>query len=348
MKRYWILISVVAWLASGAASWAADTITPASGKLFAGHVIRMTAQEIEVETGRGDTATTKTIPVNEIKSIAFEDEPRALTAARNHMNQEEYDQAEQYLDKLTVDEANQRPEVAADIEFYKALWAARQAQGGNGEIADAAGAVEAFAQKYRTNYHYLEACELAGTLLVAERKYARAETYYAELAKAPWEDFKMRAGIGAGRALLAQAKTAAALKAFEEVLANTSTSDAAKAQRLAAKLGQARCLAAMKRTAEAIKIAQEIIDQADPDNTDLLAEAYNTLGTALRKTGHAKEAMLAFLHVDVLYDSVPDLHAEALANLVELFNEMHKPDHAGICEQKLKRDYKNSPWAAEK
>ena len=96
---------------------------------------------------------------------------------------------------------------------------------------------------------------------------------------------------------------------------------------------------------EAIKLAQKIIDKLDADETDLLAEAYNTLGTALRKAGRTKDALLAFLHVDVLYGEAPDTHAEALANLVELFTELHKPDHAApAC--KAQDAVPRQPWTA--
>ena len=53
--------------------------------------------------------------------------------------------------------------------------------------------------------------------------------------------------------------------------------------------------------------------------------AYNALGTALRKAGKPKEAILAFLHVHLLYSTQPDLDAEAVANLEKLFTETHKP-----------------------
>ena len=119
-------------------------------------------------------------------------------------------------------------------------------------------------------------------------------------------------------------------------------------QRLTAKLGKARCLAATKKTDEAIQIARQIVAKADADNEDLLAEAYNTLGSALRSAGRPKEAMLAYVHVDVLYHGAAEMHAEALANLVELFGELHKPDHAARCLQKLKQRYPNSPWCKGK
>jgi len=54
---------------------------------------------------------------------------------------------------------------------------------------------------------------------------------------------------------------------------------------------------------------------------------------------------LAFLHVDVLYFTVPEAHAEALANLVELWEAMHKTERAQRARAILDEQYRNSPWA---
>ena len=253
---------------------------------------------------------------------------------------------------------NRRPEVLADVEFYKALCAARRALGGNGDIAAAGGEMIAFQTKYPNNYHYLEACEVVGDLLVAKGLFAKAEEYYQKLAQAPWEDYKMRAGVGIGRAQLAAGKAATALKTFEDVLSNESVNDQTDMPRQLAKLGKARCLIATGKTEEAVKLAQAAIAKLSPKDSRLNAEAYNTLGTALRKAAANEaerskardallnRALLAFLHVDVLYNGTPDTHAEALANLVELFTELRKSDHAGICRKTLIERYPLSPWTA--
>ena len=139
----------------------------------------------------------------------------------------------------------------------------------------------------------------------------------------------MRAGIGLGRALLKQAKTAEALKAFDDVLANETSNEQAESERLVAKLGKARCLALMKRSDEAVRMAEDIIAKADGKDEALMADAYITLGIAYRRANRPKDALMAFLHVDAQYDSVPELHAEALANLIDVFHELHQPGHSG-------------------
>ena len=130
-----------------------------------------------------------------------------------------------------IKEDADRPEIQQDIEFYKALCAAKLALGGSGKIADAGRMMKAFADANTKSYHYFEASEIVGDLLVAIRQYAQAAEYYARLEKAPWPDYKMRAGVAAGRALLAQGKIDEAQHAFDRVIATEAEGDLAQSQR---------------------------------------------------------------------------------------------------------------------
>ena len=103
----------------------------------------------------------------------------------------------------------------------------------------------------------------------------------------------------------------------------------AEVQRTAARIGKARCMVLGNKTDQALRSLNEIIERTDENKyPEVNAMAYNALGTALRKAGKPKEAILAFLHVHLSYSTLPDLDAEAVANLVKLFTEDHKPDHA--------------------
>ena len=243
---------------------------------------------------------------------------------------------------------NDRREINQEIEFYTALCKAMLALGGSGEIKDAGRLMVAFIKNQSGSYHYLEACELAGDLYVAAGAYGAAADSYAELAKAPWPDYKMRAGVAVGRALLAEKKLAEAEKSFDAALAIDAEGDLAATQKLAATLGKARCMAEKGQGAEAKKMVVDVIAKADPEDSALHSRAYNTLGTIERKIGNIKEAIHAFLHVDVLYFGQAEQHAEALANLEALWTQDNKQDRANRARQTLDENYKNSPWAQQK
>jgi hypothetical protein len=99
------------------------------------------------------------------------------------------------------------------------------------------------------------------------------------------------------------------------------------------------------KTVIAVHNLNEILDRTEEKNPEINAMAYNALGTALRKAGKTKEAILAFLHVHLYYYTLPDQDAEAVANLEKLFTEDHKPDHARDMREILEDKYKNSRWA---
>lgn len=319
---------------------ALDSVRLIKGGTVNGRVTKMSPTEVEVEGAGG---LTKAVPVNEIDVILWDDEPTQIKTARQHLKEANYQSALQTLEKITLP-ANARPELKQDLEFYLAYTKALMALGGQAEIRDAGSQMIAFVKNNPGNYHWLHANEVVGDLLVAAGSFDRAVEYYAVLAKAPWPDFKMRAGVAMGRALLAQGKTAEAEKQFDEVLSLRVEGEAADAQRLAARLGKARCLAAAKKTEEAIKDIESIIERANPEQTDLLAQAYNALGNAYMAAGKTKEAIFAFLHVDLLYYMNSDAHAEALANLVLLWKQDAKPERAQKALQTLETRYRNSPW----
>jgi hypothetical protein len=56
---------------------------------------------------------------------------------------------------------------------------------------------------------------------------------------------------------------------------------------------------------------------------------------------------MAFLHVDVLYSTVPEAHAEALAHLVPLWQAIGQADRARESRELLQQKYAKSKWAKE-
>jgi tetratricopeptide (TPR) repeat protein len=341
VSRYSAILAAGICLAVGSAGWALDGIrTTDGGAPQPGEIKAIGPFEVELLVGR----RSRMIPVNQIVAIYFDDEPDELTKGRDALLDGRYEDALATLGKLDPDE-QKRPEIKQDIEYYTALCRAELALGGGGDILAAGRQMAAFVNTYKDSYHWLKANEILGDLYLANGDYKFAEDSYARLSQAPWPDYKMRAGVAVGGARLAQDKTAEALESFEGVLAIDATGELADLQRLAATLGRARCLTAEKQYHEAIETINGVILAVDPEQVELCAQAYNALGTALRESGEIKQARMAFLHVDVLYFAVPQMHAEALANLAELWEESNMTERAARARRILKTRYKNSPWA---
>ena len=107
------------------------------------------------------------VPVNEIQAVYYEAEPADLKAAKKHALDGHYAEALAALERIKEKPA--RPEMQQDIEFYKALCSAKLALGGSMKIVDAGRLMRAFADANPKSYHYFEASETVGDLLVAAR-----------------------------------------------------------------------------------------------------------------------------------------------------------------------------------
>jgi tetratricopeptide (TPR) repeat protein len=349
VNKGWIILAAIAALcltetvraADDDAAVRDDFIKTVKDKKIDGKIRQISPTEITIEQLIG----TEKIPVNEVESITFGGDSATLRGVRSDLHREQYEEALKLLDKIKPGSV-QRPESLQDIEYYRALCEARVALAGNGSIVEAGSKMTAFVTANPESYHYFQACEILGDLLIAIGKHSLARKYYERVNQAPWPDYKMRASVAMGGAYLAEHKPAEALKFFEWVMAQPVDSDSAlgQSQHITAILGKARCLAEANQADMAIKAVQSLIAKANPDDTAFLAAAYNALGFAYQKAGLAADARYAYLHVDTQYWTNAEAHAEALYYLSQLFAAAGKRDRAKECKMALEQQYKDSRW----
>jgi len=315
---------------------AADAVRTRKGTLT-GTINQITPQQIVLTRPGGKK---QTIPVNEVVSVRFDGEPSQLSSARNQISGGEFAAALATLAKLEA-EGSASATVQQEINYYKAFAAAQQALSGAGDIQSAGRNLRSWVEANRNSYHWYEANELLGDLIVKLGRNNLALSYYDRVQQAPWPNVKMRAQIAKGRAMLASGQAAEAGKAFAaaEQMAEDSNDPLVARQKQAAKLGAAAALAEAGDYEKAVQQAEDVIAVTDPEDVKINAQAYNTLGLCLRKAGRPKEALLAFLHVDLLYFTDPRAHAEALRNLAELWVKVDQPQRAVEAEQILKDRY---------
>jgi tetratricopeptide (TPR) repeat protein len=187
-----------------------------------------------------------------------------------------------------------------------------------------------------------------GDLLSAVNRAEQAEKYYAKLSSAPWPEHKMRSSVLVGRALVAQKQFDRAIAKFDDALAAGADVKQGDSLRLAATLGKASAMAGAGKTDDAIRSVEEVIAKAQAEDQELHARAYIVLGNCHKAANRKKEALLAFLHVDLLYSRFAEQHAEALANLATLWAEVNKADRAAQARATLEEKYPTSAWAAQK
>lgn len=339
LSRFIVAAALAAlWVAP---AWAIDSIKTHKA-LVSGNVTEIGKYAVKIKrVGDRD----EEIPTNEIEYIRLDGEPAQLNLIRGAVTGGRYKDALDGLDKLK--EENLKVDIKQEIEFFRAISSARLALSGEGKLNEAGTLMNNFVKNNPTSWHYLEACEALGDLFVAISNYPLAQQRFGELEQAPWVDVKMRGGVLKGRAQQGEGKFDEAAATFDNVLklADGQSGALIEAQKQAATIGKAVSLSHAGKHAEAAKLLEEVIAKADPEQAELHALAYNALGECYRKAGNNKAALMAFLHVDILYNTYGNAHAEALSNLAQLWKELGNADRALESEQLLTERYPTSKWA---
>jgi tetratricopeptide (TPR) repeat protein len=323
---------------------ALDTVKTTGGAT-SGKITSISAHQVELQQGSSGAA--KEIPVNQIVMILFDGEPYPLKTAKNLIAVDRrYQEGLTAMEKVKSDDFGDRKDLRQEAEFYAALAKAKLALEGSGVITEAGKQMFEFVKDNPTSFHYLEGCEILGDLLVANHKYADAEPYYDRLARSPWPDYQIKADVAIGWAQLAQGKTAEAMKSFEAAAALQGEGPLIQSQRHAAQVGKAAVLVARKKSDEAVALLEELLNKADPGDAKLLARAHNTLGNAYLQWNKPQMALWEFLKTHLMYEAGgSDTHAEALYNLISLWEQDHHPERAAEARKQLLEEYKNSSWA---
>jgi tetratricopeptide (TPR) repeat protein len=311
-----------------------------------GTITSISPNEIAISSNNGN----KKFPVNDVQKVTFKGEPRELRSARDAIKKGQLETARSILEEIPVDDI-QRPEILQDIEFFKAYCDGRLALTGGGDKVAAVLALRAFEEKpeNKNSFHYYEVMELLGDLAVALASFDNAVEYYAKLGAAPWPEYQVRAGVLQANALVAGGKFTEALTKYDAVLNASLDDNDAREQKLLATLGKAVCLAESGQPQVGIESILKVIAENDSrEKPQLFARAYNALGTCYLKADKPQDALLAFLHVDLLFNQTADAHAEALFYLSDLWRTVNKAERAIRARSVLENRYSGSPWANRK
>lgn len=339
------LLAAVAVLSSAAAfGQSPDRVRLLDRTEVSGEIVVASPNEIEIKDQRSEEV--KKVPIDRIREVALADEPDSLRNARGMLLRGDAASALQELTKVQdADLQGASDRVLAEMQFVKAAALARQATlTGNG-LAEGEKAIRDFVSKNQKTHHFYRAAEILGDLLSKAQKFPDAANVYSALEKGP-PALKVRAASAKANLNFAQGKFAEALKDFENAAkVQTDPKDPASAQqKLEASLGTARCLARLEKGGDAISLIQQVVKGADPEELDMLSKAYTVLGDAYRAAGKEQDALIAFLTVDLVYNTQPESHAEALFNLTQLWDKAQNPERARQAKQMLETTYPDSPW----
>jgi tetratricopeptide (TPR) repeat protein len=319
-----------------------DTVVPVNGSAIRGSVTAATRDEITIDV----KGKTQKLPVNELQRIIFGDGPTGLRQAHEALADGQYANALETLNKIR-DSQLKEPLVQQDFEFQVAYCKAMLGEEVEGSTAAAAKELLDFLRKYPDSFHFYRAAETLGDLAMRLGSFDKAVSFYGQLAKSPWVDYKLKAAVLEANALQAQGpeKYAEALARYDVVVKAKVRGAQAERQRQFALAGKAACEAELGNTESALKVAEQVIRDNDPSDVELFAKAYNALGAAYRQANNPRDAILAYLHVDLLCHRARDAHAESLYYLSTLWGKVGKPDRAAEARSTLKARYAGTTWA---
>lgn len=321
----------------------ADTIQRKSGgRRLSGEVTAVSKTEITVKPQSGEAVT---IPANDIALITWDDAPPDLSVAISDENGGRLESALARLAKSQEAAKSGPANVKTDIEFLIARVTARQALVDAAKRDEAITLLTAFQKAAADSFRYYEAVGYLGQVQLAKGDYAAARAAFDILAQSPWKDFKLAATISNARILSAEGKPDDAVKLYDEVIASAGNDPAEQARKYEAMVGRARGLATQSNFAEALASLEEVTNKGPADDSALQAEAYVLEGSCLQGLNRTKEAILAYLHVDVLFAKESAMHAESLYQLSRLWRLVQHDDRALDAQAKLVASYPNSEWA---
>jgi tetratricopeptide (TPR) repeat protein len=320
----------------------ADRVITTDGSLT-GRVVSTSPNNVDIEDRDGQT---KTVSIERIREVQFGGEPPALRSARSMLARgraadalEEIGQ----IDPAELDGAEQF--LLDDVAFVKTAAVARVALATGADPRDAERQVADFLAKHPKSHHVYDIHELHGDLLARAGRPEQALAAYSQLSAGP-AAMKVRAASARAGMLFNQKKFEEAIREYEAALKIETGDTAGAAQRAAAELGKARCLSQMGRNDAAIDLVRTIIKRTDPEEKEFLSRVYTVLGGAYRAAGDKdQDALISYLTVDLVYNSFPETHAEALYNLGELWDKVSNPERAREARKVLEEGYPASTWA---
>jgi tetratricopeptide (TPR) repeat protein len=339
-----LTLAVLAALVPWGAPRAAETILRKNDKPVAGDVAAVSKTEVTVKV-RGAKEETLAIPANAVISIAWSGEASDAGLARSDEAGGRFQKAIDGFKKALQAGKSSNPLAKTELEYMIVRAQARQALAEPSGLDAAIKALDEFRAK--DHYRHFEAVELLGQLYLARKDFVQAQTAFDALGRAPWKETKLSAKVALGRVHEAQGKFDDAMAAFEAVINDSAEGPLQEAQRQAAMLAKARVLLVRKNADEALKLLAAIAEQADADDHHLLAEVYLRKGDCLREKGQDKDAVLAYLYVELLFSSERAAHSEALFQLARLWEKIGQKTRAEDAKARLEREHPGSAWLAQ-
>jgi tetratricopeptide (TPR) repeat protein len=315
-----------------------STFKQAIGGRVKGQVQSESPTEVTVLLG----ATTTSVPTDLIQSIRYDGQSASFALAEARESSGQLAESAELFKKAAAESAGKAFPYQAAL-YREAAVLTELAMVEPDRTRDAKAKLTGFIRAYPAGRHIAGARACLARLQLLSNDFAGAEATIAELAKLPRG--AERAAVLRAKILAKQGKHQAAITELDRLIAGFPKGSE---RRRAALLAKAESLAGMKQFKEAETLLREVIQGNPAEDASAQAPAYNTLGDCLRAANRPKDALIAYLHTDLLYSKDKEQHPRALHQISELFRELKQDARAAEFGQRLKQEYPRSPWAARK
>jgi tetratricopeptide (TPR) repeat protein len=307
----------------------------AIGGRVRGQVQSESASDVVVQLG----ASTIKVPTELISSIRYDGQSATYALGEARESAGQLAEAAEMFKKAAA-ESTGKPYPLQAALFREAEVLTDLAAVEPDRIKDAKDRLTKFVKQYPGSRHTLGARACMARIQLASGDFPAAQTAIADLARMP--KGAERAAVLRTKLLAKQNKHKDAIEELDKLIA----SSAKGSERLrAAQLAKAESLAALKEFTKAEVLLREVIKATPPEDAAGQAPAYNTLGDCLRAANRPKDALLAYLHTDMLYSKDKEEHPRALRQISTLFRQLKLDGRADEFEQRLKTEYPHSRWA---
>lgn len=318
-----------------------EVVRKSTEKSAKGTIKSVTKELVSMEDSIGKPMT---VPANDIIDIKYGAEPPELNLGRGKAAAGNLEGA--LADFATsAKAAGANDNVKAEIEFLVARAIGRQAMEQDpSKLADAATRLSGFTSNHPNSYRFFDATFLLGRVQLAQSDFAAAAGTFSTLGTAPWPDYKMAAQNASARLALKQGDLPKALSAYEAVLALPAAEPAEISRRNEALLGKAAVQLQQNNAPAALTSVNEAIAAADPEDSAVQAEAWILKGDCLRVGNRTKEAILAYLHVPVLFEKEKGHLPRALYHLSQLWPAVEQLERGAAARQELLGTFPDNEW----
>ena len=308
-----------------------------------GSIIVETPGKIVVRPTSG-TAKEVEIPVMDIREVIYNLAPVLKNDYRIAVNREggaekdtKANQRKQHLAEALAKYQDLLSKEAGEgakrhFEFKIAKILAQQAEDDPAQADAALLKLKKFKADHPNAWQISACTDLLARLLIEKKDWEGAQRAYQDLEKTPNlpPELRQEANLKVAQVLVKAKKYP---EAEQRLLEASKTVPATGPERVRLQMALAECQAASGKADEAVKQLDAVLPQiSDPE---LKAQAYNSLGDCQEKAQRPKDALYAYLWVDVVYYQNRQEHAKAVYHLAKLFKEIKDDKRAEEYRNKL-------------